>query len=109
MGPQSGEVHTDGVRSPSLAPEARAIRVAPADGVRAREGDNFPVGEAHAVKNVTQVLRSLRSIRKPVVWRETLVLAHGALRIDATRCEATVGTAHVLNCDDTGEDHQVSP
>ena len=43
--------------------EAGAIGVAAAQAMGATEGDDLLVREAHAVKNVAQVLRALSSIR----------------------------------------------
>mmetsp|Transcript_18296 Transcript_18296/g.47171 ORF Transcript_18296/g.47171 Transcript_18296/m.47171 type:complete len:201 (+) Transcript_18296:586-1188(+) len=81
------------------------------------EGDDLLVVEAHAVEDVTNVLRggglaTVASVRtgQPAVGCETLVLARRRRlgRVRAPRAEPNVGSAARLDSDDTGVDVQVS-
>mmetsp|Transcript_1110 Transcript_1110/g.2483 ORF Transcript_1110/g.2483 Transcript_1110/m.2483 type:complete len:298 (-) Transcript_1110:226-1119(-) len=99
------------------APVARSICVAAAEGVRAGEGDNLLVVEAHAVEDVADVLRRLllavvASIcaGEAAIRGEALVLRgrRGLERVRPSGPEAHVGSAAGLDGDDACVHVQVS-
>ena len=82
--------------------EPRAVRVAAAEGVRAGQGDDLPVVEAHAVEDGSQVGLLFGAVREPPVGR-----AHGYVPVRAAGAPGDGGALHFLDGADAGEGPEV--
>lgn len=82
--------------------EAGAVRVAAAEGVRARQGDNLPVVEAHAAEDGAEVRLVLGAVRQAPVGG-----AHGYVAVGAAGAPGDGGALHLLDGADAGEGPEV--
>ena len=82
--------------------EAGAVGVAAAEGVRAGQGDDFPVVETHAVEDGAQVGLIFGAVREAAVGR-----AHGYVAVGAAGAPRDDGTLHFLDGADAREGPEV--
>ena len=95
-------VRDDGRGEGPGAVEARAVGVAAAEGVRAGEGDDFAVVEAHAVEDGAQVGLLFGAVGEAAVGR-----AHGYVPVGAAGAPGDGGALHFLDGADAGEGPEV--
>ena len=93
--------HDRGREGPG-ALEARAVRVAAAQGVRARQGDDLAVVEAHAVEDGAEVRLVFGAVREAAVGR-----AHGYVAVLTAGSPGDDGALHFLDGADAGEGPEV--
>ena len=82
--------------------EARAVRVAAAEGVGAGQGDDLAVVETHAVEDGAQVRLLLGTVGEAAVGR-----AHGDVAVGAAGAPGDGGALHLLDGADAGEGPEV--
>lgn len=76
--------------------------MAAAQGVRARQGDNLPVVEAHAAEDGAEVRLVLGAVGEAPVGR-----AHGDVAVCAAGAPGDGGALHLLDGADAGEGPEV--
>ena len=82
--------------------ETRAVGMAAAESVSTGEGDDLLIVEAHAVKDVTEVLGSLGTVGKTAIRS-----AGGSFLIGAARAPGNRGTLHLLDSASTSKGPEV--
>ena len=95
-------VRDHGRREGPRAVEAGAVGVAATEGVGAREGDDFPVVESHAVEDGAQVRLVFGAVGEATVGR-----AHGYVVVGAAGAPRDGGALHFLDGADAGEGPEV--